>query len=60
MGLAESIRTIYDKGVENALAEHKKTDAINEHKEKIGYIEAVDMEIEELSQEQEIIYETTE
>ena len=60
MGLAESIRTIYDKGVENALAEHKKTDAINEQKEKIGYIEAVDMEIEELSQEQEIIYETTE
>lgn len=60
MGLAESIRTIYDKGVENALAEHKEKDAISEQKEKIGYIEAIDMEMEELSQEQESIYETTE
>lgn len=60
IGLAESIRNIYDKGVENALAEHKRKDVIDEQKEKIGYIEAIDMEIEELSQEQETIYETTE
>lgn len=53
--LSSSIRNIFEKGVDNAIAEHQRQDAITEHKNAIGYVEAVDMEMEELSEAQETI-----
>lgn len=50
--LSSSIRNIFEKGVDNAIAEHQRQDAITEHKNAIGYVEAVDMEMEELSEAQ--------
>jgi len=55
LNLSSSIRNIFEKGVDNAIAEHQNQDAITEHKKAIGYIEAVDMEMEELSEVQETI-----
>ena len=55
LNLSSSIRNIFEKGVDNAIAEHQNQDAITEHKKAIGYIEAVDMEMEELSEIQETI-----
>ena len=55
LNLSSSIRNIFEKGVENAIAEHQKQDAIAEHKKAIGYVEAVDMEMEELSDVQKTV-----
>ena len=53
--LSESIRNIFAKGVDNAIAEHQRQNAIEEHKKAIGYVEAIDMEMEQLSEIQETI-----
>jgi hypothetical protein len=53
--LSSSIRNIFEKGVDNAIAEHQRQEAITEHKNAIGYIEAVDMEMEELSEVQKTV-----
>lgn len=55
LNLSSSIRNIFEKGVDNAIAEHQNQDAITEHKKAIGYIEAVDMEMEELSEVQKTV-----
>ncbi len=55
INLVSSIRNIFEKGVDNAIAEHQRQEAIAEHKKNIGYVEAVDMEMEELSDVQKTI-----
>ena len=52
INLAESIRGIFDKGVEIAVAENERQEAINAHKAKIGYVNAAEQQIEELSTEE--------
>ena len=49
INLAESIRNIFDKGVDAAVRENIRQAAILDHKQKIGYVNAVDMKLEELS-----------
>lgn len=49
INLLTSIKGIFEKGVEAAVMENKKQEAIVEHKKKTGYVNAVDMELEELS-----------
>lgn len=51
--LAESIRGIFEKGVETAVKENERLEAINGHKAKIGYINAAELQIEELTAEEE-------
>lgn len=49
INLLTSIKGIFEKGVEAAVMENKKQEAIVEHKKKTGYVNPVDMELEELS-----------
>ena len=49
INLLTSIKGIFEKGVEAAVMENRKQEAIEEHKKKTGYVNAVDMELEELS-----------
>lgn len=61
INLAESIRSIFAKGVEAAVQENERQEAIAELKQEIGYVNAVDQELEELSsEEQKMIEETQE
>ena len=61
INLAESIRGIFEKGVDAAVQENSRQEAIREHREEIGYVNAVDQETEELSEEeQKELEETTE
>ena len=60
INLAESIRRIFEKGVANAMAEHKEQDAIREYKKEIGYVEAIDMELEALGKMEKTLLETEE
>ncbi len=57
INLAESIRDIFEKGVEKAVKENEMQKAITEHKEKIGYVNAAEQKIEELSEEEQKIIE---
>lgn len=57
INLAESIRGIFDKGVELAVKENERQEAINAHKERIGYINAAEQTIEELSAEEQKLLE---
>lgn len=50
INLVTSIRDIFKKGVEAAVSEHEKKEAIEKHKEKIGYVRVVDQEMEALSE----------
>ena len=52
VNLVESIRSIFSKGVEAAIRENERQEVIAGHKQEIGYIQAVDMELEELSAEE--------
>lgn len=49
INLVESIRNIFDKGVTAAIIENENMGALEEHKKEIGYIQAVDQKMEELS-----------
>ncbi len=49
INLLTSIKGIFEKGVEAAVMENRKQEAIEEHKKKTGYVNAVDMELVELS-----------
>lgn len=60
INLAESIRGIFEKGVEAAIKENERQEAILEHRKEIGYISAVDQETEELSEEEMKVLEETE
>ena len=52
INLAESIRGIFEKGVEAAIKENESLEAIAEHKKSIGYVNAVDQQLEELSDDE--------
>lgn len=52
INLAESIRGIFEKGVEAAIKENESLEAIVEHKKSIGYVNAVDQQLEELSDDE--------
>ena len=53
VNLAESIRGIFEKGVEIAVKENEMQDIINDHKKNIGYVNAADQTLEELSAEEQ-------
>ena len=53
INLVESIRNIFEKGVDAAINENRRQNFIEEHKRKIGYIQAVDQEMEELSSDEQ-------
>lgn len=53
VNLVQSIRNIYDKGVDAVVNENKKMRNIEEHRRKIGYVRAVDQQLEELSAEEQ-------
>lgn len=48
--LSESIRNIFEKGVEIAVRENEMQSAIAEHKKEIGYVNAAEQKLEELSE----------
>ena len=49
INLVESMRNVFDKGVDAIMRESAAHRAIEEHKKKIGYVQAVDQKTEELS-----------
>lgn len=49
INLAKSIHSIFEKGVDAAISDNRRQSAIIEHKKSIGYVNAVDMKLEELS-----------
>ena len=49
INLLESIVGIFEKGVDAAINENERQEIIAEHKKNIGYVNAVDMKLEELS-----------
>lgn len=53
VNLVESIRNIYDRGVDAVMNESQRMKAIEEHRKKIGYVQAVDQKLEELSSEEQ-------
>lgn len=53
INLVNSIRGIFEKGVEVAVYENEQNTAIEKHKQEIGYIRAVDQELEELSEKEQ-------
>mgnify|MGYP006375036739 FL=1 len=52
INVAESIRGIFEKGVDAAVKENERQEAIEEHKKSIGYVNAVDQQLEELSDDE--------
>ena len=53
INLVEAIHNIFEKGVDAAVNENRRQTAIMNHKQKIGYVRAVDMEIEKLSADEQ-------
>lgn len=53
INLVESIRNIFDKGVDAVISESRRMKAIEEHKKSIGYVQAVDQKMEELSESEQ-------
>ena len=53
INLVESIHNIFEKGVEAAISENMRQSAILNHKRNIGYVSAVDMKLEELSESEQ-------
>ncbi len=49
LNLAESIRGIFEKGVEIAVRENELQQAITDHKRRIGYVNAAEQALEELT-----------
>ena len=60
INLVESIKGIFEKGVEAAISENENQGAINQHKKDIGYVNAVDMELEALSAKEQAELESEE
>ena len=52
VNLVESMRNVFDRGVDAVMKESSAHKAIEEHKKKIGYVQAVDQKMEELSDEE--------
>ena len=57
VNLVESIRNIFDKGIDAAMDENRKMNAIEAYKKNIGYVQAVDQKLEELSAEEQSKFE---
>lgn len=54
VNLLHAIRNIFEKGVDATISENLRQSALLEdHKQKIGYVRAVDMQIEELSEKEQ-------
>ena len=53
INLVSSIKGIFEKGVDAAIKENEMQQEITAHKEEIGYVNAVDMELEELSEKEQ-------
>lgn len=53
INLVESIRSVFDKGVDEVMRSNRFHQAIEEHKKKIGYVQAVDQRMEELSADEQ-------
>lgn len=53
INLVNSIRGIFEKGVEAAVSENERKAAIEKHKQEIGYVRAVDQELEALSEKEQ-------
>ena len=53
VNLVESIRNVLDRGVDNVMKESSAQSAIEEHKKSIGYVQAVDQQMEELSADEQ-------
>ena len=53
INLLQSIRGIFDKGVDNAIQENRASTAMDEFIKKIGYVRAIDQQLEGLSEEEE-------
>ena len=59
INLAESIRNIFEKGVEAAVRENENNKAIEDYKNQTGYVNAAETQIEELSDEEQKQLEET-
>ena len=57
VNLVKSIRNIFDKGIDAAIHENSKMHAIEEYKKNIGYVQAVDQKLEELSADEQSKFE---
>ncbi len=57
INLAESIHSIFEKGVELAVRENEMQKAIAEHKEEIGYVNAAEQQMEELNENEQKMLE---
>lgn len=57
INLAKSIREIFEKGVDAAIQDNERQEAIAGRREEIGYVNAVDQESEELSEEEQKEFE---
>lgn len=53
INLVESIRNIFDKGVDAVINDSRRMKAIEDHKKSIGYVQAVDQKMEELSESEQ-------
>ena len=53
INLAESIRNIFEKGVEAAIEENERQEAITDLRNELGYVNAVDQESEEPTEEEQ-------
>lgn len=53
INLVESIRSVFDKGVDEVMKANASLRAVDEHKKKIGYVQAVDQQMEELSADEQ-------
>lgn len=53
INLVESIRGIFEKGVDLAIKENEKQEAIEEFKQQIDYVNAAEQQMEELSDEEQ-------
>ena len=57
VNLVKSIRNVFDRGVDNVMKERYMQRAIEEHKKKIGYVQAVDQQMEVLSEKEQQEFE---
>lgn len=53
INLVESIRGIFEKGVETVVSESRRQEAIMEHKKRTGYVNAAEQELVQLSEEEQ-------
>ena len=60
INLLQSIRGVFDKGVDKAINENKGSTAMENFMKKIGYVRAIDQKLEGLSEEEEKKLEETE